>query len=424
MGGSGLSDRTYKWAVVAMLWLVCFFNYADRQSIYSVFPLLKEDPGLRLTDVQLSYVASSFMWVYAGAGWFAGLVGDRLRRKTVVLAGFVFWSLVTLAFSFATRYWHVVALRAIEGFGEAFYFPAAMALISAYHGKDTRSRAMGLHQSSVYIGTVAGGTLGGAMGQYFGWRSSFTLLGILGIAFGLVLLVFLKEPAPQGQVDAAPRESPGQILRTIVELFRIPMVWVLAGVFVGANFVAGIFLTWLPKFLFDKFHMSLSMAGFSATAYLQAASVLGVLCGGLLADRLARRYRGGRMMAQTLGLFCGAPFIFAVGWTRQVPPVILAMTCFGLFKGIYDSNIWASLHDVVPPERRATAVGVINSIGWLGAGTATVAIAAASQRFGMSACISATSLIYLSFACLLAWGIARFMSGRTVPGGSSVAAVE
>jgi MFS family permease len=161
--------------------------------------------------------------------------------------------------------------------------------------------------------------------------------------------------------------------------------------------------------------MSLSMAGFSATAYLQVASVLGVLCGGLLADRLVRRYRGGRMMAQTLGLFCGAPFIFMVGWTLQVPWLIMAMACFGLFKGIYDSNIWASLHDVVPPERRATAVGVINSIGWLGAGTATVTVAAASQRFGMSACISATSLIYLSLAFLLAWGIARFMSGRSAP---------
>jgi MFS family permease len=422
-----MSDRAYKWAVVAMLWLVCFFNYADRQSIYSVFPLLQADSGLQLTDLQLSYVASSFMWVYAGAGWFAGLVGDRLRRKTVVLAGFVFWSLVTLAFSFATKYWHVVALRAIEGFGEAFYFPAAMALISAYHGKDTRSRAMGIHQSSVYVGTVAGGTLGGLMGQHFGWRSSFSLLGILGMVFGVVLMVFLREPPKPDRAASAPKESPGAILKTIVELFRIPMVRILAAVFVGANFVAGIFLTWLPKFLFDKFHMSLSMAGFSATAYLQVASILGVLCGGLLADRLVRRYRGGRMMAQTLGLFCGAPFIFAVGWTLQVPLLILAMSCFGLFKGIYDSNIWASLHDVVPPERRATAVGVINSVGWLGAGTATVAIAAASQRFGMSACISATSLIYLSLAVLLTWGIARFMSGRAVAvasGASSVSAAE
>jgi MFS family permease len=410
-----MSDRTYKWAVVAMLWLICFFNYADRLSITSVFPLLREDPGLQLTDRQLGYVGSSFMWVYAGAGWFAGLVGDRFRRKTVVLAGFFFWSLVTLAFSFATKYWHIVALRAIEGFGEAFYFPAAMAMISAYHGAGTRSRAMGIHQSSVYAGTVAGATLGGYMGQHFGWRSSFSLLGILGMVLGLVLLAFLKEPAAPSQLDSRPRESLGEILRTVAELFRIPMVWILGAVFVGANFVAGIFLVWLPTFLHDKFHMSLSMAGFSATAYLQVASVLGVLCGGLLADRLVRCYRGGRMMAQTLGLFCGAPFIFMVGWTLQVPWLIMAMACFGLFKGIYDSNIWASLHDVVPPERRATAVGVINSIGWLGAGTATVTVAAASQRFGMSACISATSLIYLSLAFLLAWGIARFMSGRSAP---------
>jgi MFS family permease len=402
----------YKWWVVFMLWWVCFFNYADRQSIYSVFPMLEKDPGLHLTPVQLGYVASSFMWVYAGAGWFAGLVGDRFRRKTVVLTGFLFWSVVTLAFSFATKYWHIVALRAIEGLGEAFYFPAAMALISAYHGKDTRSRAMGIHQSSVYIGTVAGGTLGGAMGEHFGWRSSFTLLGLAGIVLGVLLFLCLKEPVEQSRAKPGRKESPGEILKTIGDVYRVPMVWVLTGVFVGANFVAMVFLVWLPKFLVDKFDMSLSMAGFSATAYLQVASVLGVLAGGILADRMARRYRGGRMMTQTLGLICGVPFIFVVGWTLHVPVLILAMACFGLFKGLCDSNIWASVHDVVPPERRATAVGVINSIGWLGAGTATVTIAFASQRFGMSACISATSLIYLFLAVVLAWGIWRFMPGR------------
>jgi predicted MFS family arabinose efflux permease len=117
------------------------------------------------------------------------------------------------------------------------------------------------------------------------------------------------------------------------------------------------------------------------------------------------------MMTQALGLFCGVPFIFVVGWTLQVPLLMAAMTCFGFFKGLYDSNIWASLHDVVPPERRATAVGVINSIGWLGAGAATVTIAVASQRFGMSVCICATSLITCS-GLSPAWGIARFVSGR------------
>jgi MFS family permease len=408
-----MSERTYKWVVVAMLWFVCLFNYADRQSIYSVFPLLKAEPQLQLTELQLGIVASSFMWVYAGAGWFAGLVGDRFRRKTVVLAGFLFWSLVTVAFSFATRYWHLVALRAIEGFGEAFYFPAAMALLSAYHGKDTRSRAMGIHQSSVYVGTVLGGTLGGALGEYFGWRSSFLLLGGLGILLAGVLWIFLEEPAavtsPGERV--ADRPAPGDLVRGLVLVFRVPMVRVLALVFVGANFVAMIFLVWLPKFLFDKFHLSLSMAGFSATAFVQVASVVGVLAGGWLADRLARRRQGGRMITQAIGLFCGAPFIFLVGWTLQVPVLVLAMACFGLCKGLYDSNIWASVHDVVPPERRATVVGAINSIGWLGGAIATVSVAAASQRFGMSACLSATSGIYLLFGIILVAGVVAFMPG-------------
>jgi MFS family permease len=397
-----------------MLWLVCFFNYADRQSIFSVFPVLKQDPNFQLTDVQLGIVASAFMWVYAGAGWLAGMTGDRFRRKTVLLSGFLFWSVITVAFGFATRYWHLVALRAIEGFGEAFYFPAAMALLSSYHGKGTRSRAMGIHQSSVYAGTVAGGTLGGVMGEYFGWRSSFYLLGGLGILFALIIWLFLENPpeqpagAGEEHVEAKP-ESAAALFRNMVALFRIPMVVILTAVFVGANFVAVVFLVWTPKFLFDKFHMSLSMAGFSATAYLQLASVLGVLCGGALADRWVRRHRGGRMLTQMLGLAGGVPFVFVVGWTLQIPVLILAMTCFGFFKGIYDSNIWASLHDVVPPESRATAVGAVNSISWFGGGIATVTIAAASQRFGMGACISATSVLYLLFGLLLFWGVRRYM---------------
>jgi predicted MFS family arabinose efflux permease len=274
------SDRTYKWPCGDVL-AGCFFNYADLQSIYSVFPA-PEGPGLQL-EPSVGLWASSFVVTPARVGlrdWWE--TGSSARPSP---AGFIFWSLVTLAFSFATKYWHVVALRAIEGFGEAFYFPAAMALISAYHGKDTRSRAMGIHQSSVYAGTVAGGTLGGWMGQHYGWRSSFSLLGVLGIVFGFVLFALLKEPPEQSPAPDRPKESLGGILRTIGDVFRVPMVWVLMAVFVGANFVAMVFLVWLPKFLFEKFNMSLSMAGFSATAYLQVASVLGVLC--ILADRLA-----------------------------------------------------------------------------------------------------------------------------------------
>lgn len=409
-------SKNYKWWVVFMLWFVCFFNYADRQAIFSVFPLLKQEMGL--SDIQLGIVGAAFMWVYAGFGAIAGIVGDKLPRKTLIIGGLIFWSLVTIGTALSTDYMHLVICRALEGFGEAFYFPASMSLLSDYHSKETRSKAMSFHQSSVYAGTIAGGTVAGFMGQYYGWQTSFYLFGGLGVLLGVVLLGFLKEPV-RGQAEAHGEVEDGShvlldlkqgnILDTIKQVFSQPMVWILVAVFVGANFVASIFLTWMPSFLYNKFNMSLSMAGLNATFYLQMASVLGVISGGFLADRLVKTYRGGRMMTQSIGLLMGVPFIFLAGWTFSIPILILGLIGFGYFKGLYDANIWASLHDVVKPKNRATAVGFMNSIGWFGGGIAPIAIAYASTKYGMSASISATSVLYLVFGLLLIFGIRKFM---------------
>ena len=158
-----------------MLWFVCFFNYADRQAIFSVFPLLKTEMGL--SDVQLGIVGAAFMWVYACFGFIAGIVGDRFKRKTLIIGGLIFWSLVTIGTALSTNYTHLVICRALEGLGEAFYFPASMSLLSDYHSKATRSKAMAFHQSSVYAGTIAGGAVAGYMGEYYGWHSSFYMFG-------------------------------------------------------------------------------------------------------------------------------------------------------------------------------------------------------------------------------------------------------
>jgi len=398
-------DSTYKWWVVAMLWFVCFFNYADRQAIFSVFPQLKAEIGL--SDVQLGVIAGSFMWVYALGAPLAGMVGDRVNRKHLILGGLIFWSFITIATALSRRFWHLVLFRALEGLGETFYFPASMSLLSDYHGRDTRSRAMGFHQSSVYAGTIAGGTLAGLLGQHYGWRSGFYLFGSLGMILGFVLLILLREPARGDSESRAHLELKpnGGWRETLADVFRHPVVLILILVFIGANFVAMIFLTWLPSFLYIKFSMSLAMAGLSSTAYLQIASVLGVISGGVLADRLVRRHPGGRMMSQAIGLFAGAPFILLAGSTVSVPVLIVAMSGFGYFKGLYDANIWASLYDFVPLEKRATALGLMNSAGWLGGGMAPVVIAAAAQRFGMSACLSASSLIYVITGLLLLYGI-------------------
>ncbi len=410
----------YKWLVVAMLWFVCFFNYADRQAIFSVFEPIKGEMGL--SDAQLGIVGASFMWVYAAAAPLAGLVGDRFKRKTLILGGLVFWSLITVATAFSKNYTHLVICRALEGFGEAFYFPASMALVSDYHGRDTRSRAMAIHQSSVYAGTIAGGSVAGVMADHFGWRSSFYLFGWFGVALGVILFFMLKEPRRgQAEEQDAPANAHAtldlrqpNVLASIWEILKTPMVRILILVFVGANFVAMIFLTWMPTYLKRQFGMSLSMSGVSATIYLQIASVLGVITGGILADRWAKKHRGGRMMAQAVGLFAGVPFIFLTGWTLSIPALVLALIGFGYFKGMYDANIWASLHDVVKPERRATAVGVMNSIGWLGGGAGAYAVGVAAPIFGMSGCLSANSVVYLCVGLLMVFGVRAYLSGKPV----------
>jgi MFS family permease len=424
MPGEYPKSSSYKWLVVGMLWFVCFFNYADRQAIFSVFPLIKQQ--LNLSDLQLGVVGASFMWMYAIFGPFAGWLCDRFPRKTMVLGALIFWSLVTGATALTHTYTQLVFCRALGGLGEAFYFPAAMSLIGDYHSPGTRSRAMSLHQSAVYAGTIAGGAVSGFVGQYYGWRSSFILFGESGILLGLILWTLLREPVrgmsepvpfasqpnafPAGlkHPDDASNPAPSSNLLTgLREVLRNPMVLLLATVFIGANFVAVVFLTWTPTFLYQKFHMSLSMAGLNGTAYLQIASVLGVLSGGLLADRFAKKIYGGRLLTQSLGLLCGVPFLFLTGWTTSVPWLILAMTGFGYFKGLYDANIFASLYDVVPVSRRGAAAGILNSLGWLGGGFAPIVIAVAAQRYGLSACISATAGIYLFIGLLLLYGARR-----------------
>jgi MFS family permease len=403
---------SYRWWLVAMLWLICLFNYADRQAIFSVFPLLQRE--MDLDDVQLGVVGSAFMWVYAATLPLAGLIGDRCSRKLLILGGLTFWSLVTLLTALSRQYEHLVLFRALEGLGEAFYMPASLSLISEYHGPATRSRAMGLHQSSVYAGTVLGGTVAGLCADHYGWRSGFTLFGGAGVVLAAVLLFFLREP-PRRQVLADPA-AVGSLFRAAADVFRVPMVLLLMAVFVGANFVAMIFLTWLPSYLNRRFGMSLTLSGLNATLWLQAASVLGVLIGGWLADRWTARRRGGRMLVQAIGLFAGAPLIFLTGWTVSVPVLVMALAGFGLFKGFYDANIWAALYDHVPQPRRATAMGFMNAIGWLGGGTAPVLIALAAERFGMSVALSATSLIYILFGTLLLVGLAGAQAPAYDPG--------
>lgn len=384
----------YAWFVVGMLWCVCFLNYADRQAIFSVFSVLGDE--FRLSDVQLGVVAGCFMWAYAAVGPFAGWVSDQVSRSRLIVGALCFWSVCTGATAYVHGYHSLLWLRMLGGMGEAFYFPAAMSLLAAYHGQATRSRAMAVHQSSVYLGTIAGGTLSAYMAERMGWRTSFEAFGAAGVVLAGLLSVLLRDPAkPVEEALPLERQPEGNLFRNLIALARNPAVLVMVAVFMGANFVAVVFLVWMPTFLQRKFNMHLAAAGFNGTAYVQAASVAGVIAGGFLADFLRRRTPGGRQLVQAIGLLGGVGFIFFIGHSITVTALFVSMTGFGLFKGLYDANIWASLYDFVPAELRGLATGVMNSLGWLGAGFAPIAFALASKHYSPGACVSMTSGIYL-----------------------------
>ena len=389
-----------------MLWWICFFNYADRQAIFSVFPLLEREFGLTLE--QLGWLGSSFGLVYGLCAPLAGRLIDRGRRKTAILGGLHAWSAICMLTALSRGFGQLLAFRAAEGLGETFYFPASMSLVSDYHGKGTRSRALGLHQTSVYIGTIAGGYFAGLVGQQYGWRWSFVVFGGLGILLGIVLRRFLIEP-DRGAADRVAAASTRK--NAYATFWRTPTVLILLGAFLCANFVAVVVLTWMPKFLYDKFHLSLAAAGLTATVFIQLASMAGAPVGGWLADRLRARRPGGRLMVQAAGLLGGAPFVVLCGATRSIGWLIVALTAWGFFKGLYDANIFASVFDVVPPEARGRATGLMNMVGWLGGGgAAPIAIGYIAQRESLGLAISLASFVYVLGGVLLIGGIALFVT--------------
>ena len=424
------SRSWYSWAVVGMLWFICFFNYADRQAISAILPSLQAEFGF--TKSEQGLIAAAFMWVYALSAPLAGRTGDRVSRKLLILGGLYVWSIVTGFTAACSRRWQFVFVRGAEGLGETFYFPASMSMVSDYHSPKTRSRAMSLHQTSVYAGTVGGASLAGWMAQNYDWRYPFIVLGTAGVVLGLVLAAFIREPQrneaerrEKGEVDthdphaalaASTAMAPeartwksvfvapfADILAFAWELIHIPSALLLVLAFFGANFVAFVFMTLMPTFLKEKYQLDLGSAGFSATIYLQAASMCGAMVGGFMADSWGIRRTGGRALVQAVGALCGVPFIFVCGYTPDLITLFWSMTCFGFAKGIYDSNIWASLYDVVPPEKRGTAVGLTNMVGWLGAGIGSTAVGViVDNGFSMSETISSTAIIYIGVACMLA----------------------
>jgi MFS family permease len=362
--------------------------------IFSLLPLLEKE--FRLTGAELGFLSTVFLWVYGLASPFAGFLADRFGRVRVILASLVIWSLVTWATGHARSYGELVAARALMGLSEAFYLPAALALIADHHGERTRSLATGLHQSGLYAGIVMGGVGGGWLGETYGWRSPFTLLGAAGVAYFALLAWGLRRSARPATAGAALH-----LAGSVRKLSGLHGFWRVTVVFSAVGLANWLVYTWLPLYLYERFRMTLTSAGFSATFYIQAASFAGIFIGGVAADYWGTRRLKGRIWVQSAGLAAAAPFLFLIGVANSQALLIVALLIFGMGRGIYDSNAMPVLCQIAPAQFRSTGYGVFNLVACIVGGIAAAAAGYLKSVIGLGFAFQIAAAILFAAALIL-----------------------
>jgi MFS transporter, Spinster family, sphingosine-1-phosphate transporter len=360
----------YAWAVVALLWPVAMLNYLDRQMLATIRTSIRADMPSIVDDQHFGTLMAVFMWVYAFLSPVGGYLADRFNRRRTVIASLLVWSAVTWATGHANTYGQMLVTRACMGISEAFYMPAALALITDFHTGGTRTKAVGLHQSGIYVGLALGG-IGGYIAQTSSWRHCFTWFGIAGVFYALVLMAALRDvPAPPDG-NAAKRVT---VLETLSALWSQPSFWILVIYFTLPAIAGWVTKNWLPTFLSDTFNLKEGPAGLSATGYIQIASFIGVLLGGVVADWWMRRTARGRIFTSALGVLLLVPALLGLGFAWNMAAAIVFMIVFGLGWGFFDCNNMPILCQIARPEHRATGYGFMNLVSISVGAAATVAL--------------------------------------------------
>jgi MFS family permease len=391
--------RQYAWLVVGLLWVVALLNYLDRQVIFSVFPLLQSDADLKLSNLQLGLLSTVFLWVYGLLSPLSGFMGDRFGRKRVVILSLLVWSLVTGATGYAPNFTYLLWARALMGVSEACYIPAGLALIADYHGPRSRSLATGLHQSGIYLGIVLGGAGGGWLGEHFGWRFAFAILGIVGVLYIPVLFYLLKD-----KISSLPWKDESKDSRfsaSLREVISLPGFLTMTFVFMASSIGGWVAFTWMPLYLYEHFNMNLTTSGFSATFYMQLGSLGGILGGGWFADQWTRRTSRGRLLTQGFGLIVAAPFLFLAGFTSSPVLLVAALFLFGFGRGIYDCNVMPALCQIARAGLRSTGYGIFNFAGCVAGGTMAAVAGIVKSTIGIGGALQLASIVLFLSAILL-----------------------
>jgi len=345
------------WLIVALLWVVAALNYLDRIMLTTMRGSLKE--AIPMTDAQFGLLTSVFLWVYGLLSPFAGFLADRFSRSGVVIVSLLFWSGITWLTSCATSFDQLLTTRALMGISEACYIPAALALITDYHRGPTRSLATGIHMSGIMVGSGLGG-LGGCLAERHSWSFAFSLFGMFGVVYAILLAFLLRDVSRESNPNTVGETSRVNFFAAVRDLFSRSS-FILAVFYWGLLGLVGWAINgWMPTYLNEQFNLSQGVAGLSATGYLQAAALVGVLVGGAWADRWSRTHERGRIFVTVIGLCIAAPGVLVASTTVLITAAIVGLMLYGFARSFSDSNMMPILCLVSDARYRATGYGVLN----------------------------------------------------------------
>ena len=372
-------SKKYPWIVVALLWVVALLNYMDRQMLSTMRPTMQIDIAELQSATNFGYLMAIFLWIYGFMSPVSGIVADKFNRKWLIVGSLFVWSAVTFAMGYATTFDQLYWLRAIMGVSEALYIPAGLSLIADYHSSKTRSLAIGIHMTGLYMGQALGG-FGATMASEFSWQSTFQTFGMTGIVYSLVLVLFLRE---QKAVTITHDDTLRPVVKTslfkgLSILFTNISFWIILFYFAVPSLPGWATKNWLPTLFAGKLGIDMAQAGPLSTITIAASSFLGVIFGGILSDRWVQKNLRGRIYTSAIGLALTIPAILLIGYGNSLLHVIGAAFCFGFGFGMFDANNMPILCQFVSARYRATAYGLMNMTGvfagafitdWLGKST-------------------------------------------------------
>jgi MFS family permease len=354
-------SKKYPWIVVGLLWVVALLNYMDRQMIATMRPSMQLDITELSQATNYGYLMAVFLWVYGSMSSFSGMIADRINRKGLIIGSLFVWSLVTFAMGFATTFNELYWLRALMGLSEALYIPAGLSLIADYHSDKTRSLAVGLHMSGIYMGQALGG-FGATVAKQFSWQYAFMFFGGFGMVYAIVLVILLHDNIKREIVDKA-QKGYQSVLKSVTALLSSFSFWIIILYFAVPSFPGWAIKNWAPTLIANKLHIDMSIAGPLTTISISLSSLFGVIVGGYFSDAWVQKNIRARVYIGAMGLSLMIPALLLLGYSNSIVIVFAAASMFGFGFGMFDTNNMPILCQFVPSSSRATAYGLLNTAG-------------------------------------------------------------